>query len=88
MFFPIFSAISLLTLVETGIVKFMLGENLTNAEICPQNLGGTERQLRNSDLSMTYWIMLAGFCTSVVIFFTEVLIILSNWTKFLRTRRK
>lgn len=50
----------------------MLGENLTNAEICPQNLGGTERQLRNSDLSMTYWIMLAGFCTSVVIFVTEV----------------
>lgn len=62
----------LLSLVETGIVKFMLGENLTNAEICPQNLGGTERQLRNSDLSMTYWIMLAGFSTGLVIFFTEV----------------
>lgn len=62
----------LLTLVETGIVKFILNENLTSAGICPQNLGGTERQLRNSDLSMTYWIMLAGFCTSVVIFFTEV----------------
>lgn len=51
----------------------MLSENLTSAEICPQNLGGTERQLRNSDLSMTYWIMLAGFCTAAVIFFTEVL---------------
>lgn len=62
----------LLTLVETGIVKFMLGENLTTAEICPQNLGSNERQLRNSDLSMTYWIMLAGFCTAAVIFFTEV----------------
>lgn len=61
-----------MTLVETGIVKFMLNENLTTAGICPQNLGGTERQLRNSDLSMTYWIMVAGFCTSVVIFFTEV----------------
>lgn len=59
--------------METGIVKFILNENLTNAGICPQNLGGTERQLRNSDLSMTYWIMLAGFCTSVVIFFTEVI---------------
>lgn len=63
----------MLTLVETGIVKFMLGENLTSAEICPQNLGGTERQLRNSDLSMTYWIMLAGFCTAAVIFLTEVM---------------
>lgn len=68
----IFFRHSLLALVETGIVKFMLSENLTSAEICPQNLGGTERQLRNSDLSMTYWIMLAGFCTAAVIFFTEV----------------
>lgn len=74
MFFQyIFFRHSLLALVETGIVKFMLSENLTSAEICPQNLGGTERQLRNSDLSMTYWIMLAGFCTAAVIFFTEVL---------------
>ncbi|XP_031622172.1 glutamate receptor ionotropic, delta-2 [Contarinia nasturtii] len=68
----------LLTLVETGIVKFMLGENLTNAEICPQNLGGTERQLRNSDLSMTYYIMLAGFCTAVMIFLTEIMFKLIN----------
>lgn len=62
----------LLTLVETGIVKFMMAKNLTRAEICPQNLGGTERQLRNSDLKLTYWIMLGGFCTAAVIFFTEV----------------
>lgn len=77
----------LLTLVESGIVKYMLNENLTSAKICPQNLGGTERQLRNSDLSMTYWIMLAGFCTSVVIFFTEVspsnAIILLTYLKFM-----
>lgn len=50
----------------------MLLEDLPNAEICPQNLGGTERQLRNADLKMTYWIMVAGFCTSIVVFFTEV----------------
>lgn len=62
----------LLTLVETGIVKYMMGENLTRAEICPQNLGGLERQLRNSDLKMTYWIMLGGFCTGAIIFLTEV----------------
>lgn len=62
----------LLHLVESGIVKYMLWENLPNAEICPQNLGGTERQLRNGDLLMTYIIMIAGFCTSIVIFMTEV----------------
>lgn len=62
----------LLVLVESGIVKFMLGENLTDAEICPQNLGSNERRLRNGDLSMTYWIMSAGFCTAAVVFITEV----------------
>lgn len=62
----------LLHLVESGIVKYMIWENLPNAEICPQNLATTERQLRNGDLLMTYQIMIAGFCTSVVVFFTEV----------------
>ncbi|KAJ6646001.1 Glutamate receptor ionotropic, delta-1 [Pseudolycoriella hygida] len=63
----------LLHLVESGIVKYMLWENLPKAEICPQNLGGTERQLRNGDLLMTYQIMMAGFGTGVVVFFTEIL---------------
>lgn len=64
--------IRLLHLVESGIVKYMLGEHLPQAEICPQNLGGTERQLRNGDLLMTYQIMAAGFGTGGIIFFTEV----------------
>lgn len=69
---PVVSITRLLHLVESGIVKFLLLDRLPNAEICPQDLGGTERQLRNSDLTMTYWIMLAGFSTAVVVFFTEV----------------
>lgn len=62
----------LLHLVEAGIVKYKLWSNLPRAEICPQNLGGTERQLRNGDLLMTYQIMMAGFGTGGVIFLTEV----------------
>lgn len=50
----------------------MLSENLPKAEICPQNLAGTERQLRNGDLMMTYQIMMAGFGTGFIIFITEV----------------
>lgn len=65
----------LLHLVEAGIVKYMLLEGLPKAKICPQDLGGTERQLRNSDLWMTYMVMLTGFCTGLVVFVTEVLII-------------
>lgn len=64
--------IRLLHLVESGIVKYKLWENLPKAQICPQNLGGTERQLRNGDLLMTYQIMMAGFGTGVAVFLTEV----------------
>lgn len=70
---------SLLVFVETGIIKYLMNENLTYADICPLNLGGTERQLRNSDLAMTYELMFVGLAVSAVIFFSEVnfLILLS-----------
>jgi hypothetical protein len=66
-----FFCIRLLNLVESGIIKYKLREGLPNAEICPQNLAGTERQLRNGDLLTTYLVMLTGFCTASVVFFTE-----------------
>nr|QKN21173.1 ionotropic receptor [Zeugodacus cucurbitae] len=63
----------LLNLVESGIIKYLSTKDLPNAEICPQNLAGTERQLRNTDLMMTYYIMFAGFATAMVVFFTELI---------------
>lgn len=51
----------------------MLFENLPSAKICPQELGSSERQLRNGDLWMTYQIMAAGFATGAIIFFTEII---------------
>lgn len=62
----------LLNMVEGGLVKFKLLENLPKAEICPQNLGGTERQLKNRDLVMTYLVMLTGFATAIAVFVSEV----------------
>lgn len=59
-------------MVEGGLIKFKLLENLPKAEICPQNLGGTERQLKNRDLVMTYLVMVAGFATAIVVFVSEV----------------
>lgn len=58
--------------MEGGIVKHLSMKNIPRAEICPQDLGSIERQLRNGDLLMTYYIMLAGFVLSIVIFFTEL----------------
>ncbi|XP_033149329.1 LOW QUALITY PROTEIN: glutamate receptor ionotropic, kainate 2 [Drosophila busckii] len=63
----------LLNLVESGIIKHLSARQLPSADICPQDLGGTERQLRNGDLMMTYYIMLAGFATAFVVFTTELL---------------
>lgn len=49
-------------------------EGLPNTQICPLDLGSKERQLRNSDLFMTYLIVAAGFVVSVTIFIAELLI--------------
>nr|XP_040234814.2 glutamate receptor ionotropic, delta-1 [Anopheles coluzzii] len=62
----------LLKMVEGGIVKYKLHDRLPKAEICPQNLGGTERQLKNRDLVMTYFVMVTGFVTSIVVFASEL----------------
>ncbi|XP_058828644.1 glutamate receptor ionotropic, kainate 4 [Topomyia yanbarensis] len=77
----------LLNMVEGGIVKFKLLENLPKAEICPQNLGGTERQLKNRDLTMTYLVMLTGFGTAIVVFVSEMFFRLLNARKFGKERK-
>ncbi|XP_047004051.1 ionotropic receptor 93a [Schistocerca americana] len=60
-------------LVETGIVRHLLRKDLPQIEICPLDLGSKERQLRNSDLYMTYMIVVTGFCAATVAFFGEIL---------------
>lgn len=70
-FQPLFDH-EILHLVEAGIIKYKLLENIPGMEICPPSLKGTERQLRNGDLIMTYYVMIAGFCTSIAVFFSEV----------------
>lgn len=59
-------------MVEAGIVKHRLNYGLPKAEICPQNLGSIERQLRLNDLMTTYLTMLVGFSSAMVVFLIEV----------------
>lgn len=59
-------------MVEAGIIKHRLNYGLPKAEICPQNLGSIERQLRLNDLMTTYLTMLVGFSTAMVVFLIEV----------------
>ncbi|KAJ8969797.1 hypothetical protein NQ317_003302 [Molorchus minor] len=68
-------------LVESGIIQFKLKENLPDTEICPLNLGNTERRLRNSDLLLTYLIVGGGLVVAAFIFILE-LVIRSSWTRW------
>lgn len=61
-------------IVESGITQYLLRDGLPNTQICPLNLGSKERQLRNSDLILTYKIVGCGFGVSVLIFLVEVII--------------
>ena len=59
-------------MVEGGIIKHRLNYGLPKAEICPQNLGSTERQLRLNDLFTTYVSMMVGFGSALAVFLIEV----------------
>lgn len=67
-----------MNLVELGVIKYLTTIQVPTAEICPLKLGGTERQLRVTDLMMTYYMMAAGFGTAVVVFFTELFFKIKN----------
>lgn len=68
----LFCSCSLRYMVEAGIVKHRLNYGLPKAEICPQNLGSIERQLRLNDLFTTYLTLLVGFSSALVVFLIEV----------------
>ncbi|XP_031331816.1 glutamate receptor ionotropic, delta-2 isoform X3 [Photinus pyralis] len=70
---PLFDKI-LSHLVESGVVKFKMQEHLPKASICPLNLKSIERQLRNTDFLLTYYIISCGFGSSLLSFLVESLI--------------
>ncbi|XP_017788007.1 PREDICTED: glutamate receptor ionotropic, delta-2 [Habropoda laboriosa] len=63
----------LLRLVETGIVQHRKEEDLPLAEICPVDLRSSERQLRNTDLLLTYKVVVAGYTIAAIIFLFEII---------------
>ncbi|KAF4523637.1 hypothetical protein B566_EDAN010147 [Ephemera danica] len=65
------------SLVEGGVMRHALRLDLPNREICPLNLGNSERQLRNADLFATYLAMCVGICTASVTFLCEF-----TWRRF------
>ncbi|EFN78995.1 Glutamate receptor delta-2 subunit [Harpegnathos saltator] len=63
----------LMALVESGIIKRAKLRDLPLAEVCPVDLRSTERQLTNSDLSLTYKVVITGYAIASMIFFIELI---------------
>lgn len=64
----------LIALVEAGIIKRAKLRDLPLAEVCPVDLRSTERQLTNSDLLLTYKVVIAGYIIALVVFLVELAI--------------
>nr|XP_026491365.1 glutamate receptor ionotropic, delta-2 [Vanessa tameamea] len=59
-------------LIQSGIVTFLQHQDLPSTKICPLDLQSKDRQLRNSDLLMTYLIMVAGLAAAIAVFIGEI----------------
>ncbi|XP_045763550.1 glutamate receptor ionotropic, delta-2 isoform X2 [Maniola jurtina] len=60
-------------LIQSGIVRFLEHRDLPSTKICPLDLQSKDRQLRNSDLMMTYLIMVTGLAAAIAVFLGEVI---------------
>lgn len=70
---------SMMSYMESGIVKHLQTKDLPEAVICPLNLGSKERQLRNSDLYTTYAVVVCGFSMAAAVFTVELLSSRVGW---------
>ncbi|XP_045478920.1 glutamate receptor U1 isoform X1 [Harmonia axyridis] len=59
-------------LVEAGVIKFKLNEELPGTKLCPIQLQSQDRKLKNNDLLLTYFIVGVGLIVSIVIFAGEM----------------
>ncbi|VVC91731.1 unnamed protein product [Leptidea sinapis] len=61
-------------LIHGGILGYLERLGLPDTKICPLDLQSKDRQLRNSDLLMTYFIMIAGLAAALAVFIGEIII--------------
>ncbi|XP_026667148.1 glutamate receptor ionotropic, delta-2 isoform X2 [Ceratina calcarata] len=62
---------ALMRFVQMGLVQQIKEKDLPLAEICPVDLRSSERQLRNTDLHLTYLIVIGGYAIAAVTFLLE-----------------
>ncbi|CAG9563300.1 unnamed protein product [Danaus chrysippus] len=59
-------------LLQSGVVDHLERRDLPSTRICPLDLQSKDRQLRNADLMMTYFIIITGLAIASVAFVSEV----------------
>ncbi|XP_052758786.1 glutamate receptor ionotropic, delta-1 [Galleria mellonella] len=64
----------LVYLSRAGIVNFLQTRDLPSTKMCPLDLQSKDRQLRNSDLLMTYMIMVIGLSAATAAFIGEIVV--------------
>nr|AII01114.1 ionotropic receptor [Dendrolimus houi] len=65
---------TLVYIQQSGIINFLINQDLPSTKICPLDLQSKDRQLRNTDLMMTYMIIVAGVCAALAVFIAELVI--------------
>jgi len=79
-----------MSLVEAGIMKREKLKNLPSAQICPLDIPSSDRQLRLSDLSLTFIVVLVGYAVATLVFILEIVIrsTMNIWKRRKQMRRK
>nr|XP_050848408.1 glutamate receptor ionotropic, delta-2 isoform X1 [Vespula vulgaris] len=62
------------SLIESGLIKYVKERDLPLANICPVDLQSMERQLGNTDLFLTYKVIIAGYIIAMIVFIIEFII--------------
>ncbi|KAM3968043.1 ionotropic receptor 76b [Aphomia sociella] len=61
-------------LLQAGIIKYLQTRDLPSTKMCPLDLQSKDRQLLNSDLMMTYMIMIIGMAAAAAVFIGEIIV--------------
>ncbi|XP_047517992.1 glutamate receptor ionotropic, delta-2-like isoform X2 [Pieris napi] len=60
------------SVIHSGILSHLSMRNLPDTKICPLDLQSKDRQLSNTDLLMTYYIMMTGLAAALAVFLAEI----------------
>ncbi|XP_028038422.1 glutamate receptor ionotropic, delta-2 isoform X2 [Bombyx mandarina] len=61
-------------ILQSGIIDYLEHKDLPSTTICPLDLQSKDRQLTNSHLMMTYYIMCVGLASGLAVFVVEILV--------------